>query len=435
MAEMSGQVAVLIDFENLVRGSGEDESIDCEVLIRLAEEYGRVLVANAYADWRWKDVNQYQLDLVRLGVDLVHVFGKTGYGGFKNAVDVKMAVDAVSSISSMPHLDTYVIVSGDRDFIHLLKELRRHGKMVIGVSPSKAASNDFAALCDRFVRYESLLSTFEGGGQGQAPNESSGASGQRPGLDQVRDALRSILSTRPDGLKGAMIKPMLRRELSPSFDESDYGFSRLSDLLVQMNDVVRIVLAPDNGGDITVYPVDTASAEIEEELEGEALISRLIQRANLKHYRYERNRERRHEILKAFFEVCRGGYFTWEQVQKKLLEEESSAPDLSVTQISRYLTALYQARAFEPEHDHQDLPLRQRSMRLRPEIETAEDLVKVYEGNVVYKVVANKGDIELSTDLLCEVLGLDPDDEEQKRYCRDLVAESKKSLVRQHAEA
>ena len=36
----------------------------------------------------------------------------------KNAVDVKMAVDAVSLMSSLPHIDVYVIVSGDRDFIH-----------------------------------------------------------------------------------------------------------------------------------------------------------------------------------------------------------------------------------------------------------------------------------------------------------------------------
>ena len=72
-AEM-GQVALLIDFENLVRAVDE-EDIDCDAVFRLADAYGRVLVANAYADWRMRDVNQYQADMYGLGIELVHVFG------------------------------------------------------------------------------------------------------------------------------------------------------------------------------------------------------------------------------------------------------------------------------------------------------------------------------------------------------------------------
>lgn len=115
-AATSGRVALLIDFENLVRAVDE-EDIDCEAVFRLADEYGRVLVANAYADWRMRDVNQYQADLYGLGIELVHVLGQRRGVLIKNAVDVKMAVDAVSLMSSLPHIDVYVIVSGDRDFM------------------------------------------------------------------------------------------------------------------------------------------------------------------------------------------------------------------------------------------------------------------------------------------------------------------------------
>ena len=79
-----------------------------------------------------------------------------------------MAVDAVSLMSSLRHIDVYVIVSGDRDFIHVLKELRRHGKTVVGVSPNSAVSEDFAALCDRFLRYEALTALEEPAGAGPA---------------------------------------------------------------------------------------------------------------------------------------------------------------------------------------------------------------------------------------------------------------------------
>ena len=73
----AGQVALLIDFENLVRAVDE-EDIDCEAVFRLADEYGRVLVANAYADWRLKDVNQHQTDLYALGIDLPAPSGGPG---------------------------------------------------------------------------------------------------------------------------------------------------------------------------------------------------------------------------------------------------------------------------------------------------------------------------------------------------------------------
>ena len=72
-----GKVALLVDFENLVFGlqemHGEEyaEFVDPELLFRLAEEYGQVVMANAYADWRSRDVNQFQTDLYRLGIELV----------------------------------------------------------------------------------------------------------------------------------------------------------------------------------------------------------------------------------------------------------------------------------------------------------------------------------------------------------------------------
>ena len=98
-----------------------------------------------------------------------------------------MAVDAVSLMSTLPHIEVYVIVSGDRDFIHVLKELRRRGKTVIGVSPDKAVSSDFSSLCDRFLRYEALTSKVELEGV--------------ESVAEVRAKLAEIVRENPDGLK------------------------------------------------------------------------------------------------------------------------------------------------------------------------------------------------------------------------------------------
>ena len=188
----AGQVALLIDFENLVRAVDE-EDIDCEARFSVSPtNTAGCSWANAYADWRLKDVNQHQTDLYALGIDLVHVLGGRQGDIAKNAVDVKMAVDAVSCVSSLPHIDVYVIVSGDRDFIHVLKELRRHGKTVVGVSPNNAVSKDFSGLCDRFVRYEALTDAADA----VAPED----------MTEVRSKLADIVRGKPEGLNGSAVE-------------------------------------------------------------------------------------------------------------------------------------------------------------------------------------------------------------------------------------
>ena len=264
------QVCLLIDFENLVYGLkdqyGEDrlaDELNVNLLFNLAEEYGHVVLANAYADWRAYAVNQFQIDLYRLGVDLVHVVAKRG----KNAVDVKMAVDAIETIWTLPHIQTFIIVSGDRDFIHVLKMLRRHGKTVVGVAPAESTSDDFAALCDRFLRYAALASTYTSMTALVPPESTEGET-----YSVLRRALHKIMTEYGiEGLKGAQIKPLLRRELTPTFDESEYGFLKLSQLLRAFPDVIRVEKR-NGGSDIIVYPANgkhaRTGAEVDKAISG-----------------------------------------------------------------------------------------------------------------------------------------------------------------------
>jgi len=117
----------------------------------------------------------------------------------------------------------------------------------VGVSPDQSVSEDFASLCDRFVRYGALLSSYASSSGAHPPTPTDSA---EQSLTSLRAALRDILAEYPEGVKGAMVKPLLRRRLSATFDESEYGFARLSDLLRALPDVVE-VMAGAQGGDIT----------------------------------------------------------------------------------------------------------------------------------------------------------------------------------------
>ena len=400
-----GQVALLIDFENLVRAVDEDD-IDCESVFSLAEEYGRVLVANAYADWRLKDVNQHQTDLYALGIDLVHVLGHRQGALVKNAVDVKMAVDAVSYVSSLPHIDVYVIVSGDRDFIHVLKELRRHGRTVVGVSPNSAVSRDFSGLCDRFVRYEALTSTAE-------PVDVDS-------IDEVRSRLAEIVRSNPDGIHASTVKTMLRRVLTSTFDESAYGFRSFSQFLQRMDDVVRVVPPPATGGDLRVFPtVETLPAQPDSVPDG---INALTRRAKLQKLRYERNARRRRETLARLFAFMATPDQPFSVLGlHKSMQENADTNAMSLTDLMKYARVLYMGRAFTPEPGQEDVLFRERRMSLADDVRSPEDLVLSYETPIVVRL-AKASERPLEPEHLAAALGLDGSSADDLSYCEDLLA-------------
>ncbi|MDE0452698.1 MAG: NYN domain-containing protein [Gammaproteobacteria bacterium] len=402
MAAVEGEVALLIDFENLVR-SVDEENIDCEAVVRLADEYGRVLVANAYADWRMKDVNQYQSDLYGLGIELVHVFGQRRGALLKNAVDVKMAVDAVSLISSLPHIDIYVIVSGDRDFIHVLKELRRHGKTVIGVSPNSAVSSDFSSLCDRFVRYEALTSTMEPTGV--------------ESMAEVRAKLAEIVRDNPDGLHGSEVKTMLRRALSSSFDESAYGFASFGSFLGDMGEVVRVVPAPAAGGDLRVYPVSTGGAD-----STDADAARLVRQVKLAKMGYEGDAPRRRRVLSRLFDVMTraNGTFTLSNVHGSMERTDEDAPS-SFSDIVKYARILRMGGALVVEESPEDVFFRDRSMSLTADISTVESMILAYESTVTTRLVVVAGETPIDAPMVCAVLGLDHHASGDLAYCEEVL--------------
>ena len=154
--QSEGGVALLVDFENLVLSGGGRREVDCGALLALAAGYGPVRGANLYADWRTRSMRGYPDDLFGLGVEFVQVVGRRRGRVLKNAVDVRMAVDAVALAHVMPCIDVYVLATGDGDFVHVVHALRREGKRVVGVAPEGGASAELAAICDRFVYYEAI---------------------------------------------------------------------------------------------------------------------------------------------------------------------------------------------------------------------------------------------------------------------------------------
>lgn len=420
-------VCLLIDFENLVLGLQQMvpgdlvDELDVSLLFRIAEEHGQVALANAYADWRNSRFNQFQLDLDRQGIELVHVLGR----GYKNAVDVKLAVDAIETLWTLPHIQTFVVVSGDRDFIHILKTLRRHGKKIVGVAPDVSVSDDFASLCDSFVKYSALKRTYSDAG-GASPAVTA------PERGHFEHALAGLLAKSSlQGMKGATLKQLLKRELGQTFDESEYGYAKFSELLRSLPHLVRIEVPA--VGDIVVYPADAAQRRPDAGTMPAAGGGHAAQiESMLRDYRFQPNAGKRRVLLQRMFEAMQAaGTFTQDDIARRVLESDLDST-LSVTAMGKYFAILYQSQAFLILPEQEGVPVRLRRLKLKPRFAAAEDVIRAYEYSIALKVCAIGSGVDAGQ--LLAVLGLDPEVEANVAYCADLHRQARAQSTRTPAE-
>lgn len=157
-------VAVFVDFENIVYSTRNCLNVnpDFGVLMNWCRQFGRVVIARAYADWR-RHAPTVSSILHNHDIDPVFVpsyqYGRTGnsHGSIKNSVDMHLCVDAMRVLYRYPHLNTFVLISGDRDFIPLVRALRMEGKVVIGIGVADTTSNYLGRAVDHFVFYQELV--------------------------------------------------------------------------------------------------------------------------------------------------------------------------------------------------------------------------------------------------------------------------------------
>src|SRR3546814_4379826 len=65
----------------------------------------------------------------------------------KNSADIRLVVDALDLCYTKPHIDSFVIISGDSDFSPLVSKLRENNKTVIGFGVKNSTSELLTANC------------------------------------------------------------------------------------------------------------------------------------------------------------------------------------------------------------------------------------------------------------------------------------------------
>lgn len=150
-------VALLIDWENLKLSLRDHFGVSPNIdsLLDAANASGRVVLARAYADWTRSLSSVDAPNLYRAGIEPIYVPGREADGrALKNSADVRMAVDAVDVCVRLPHVQTFVLVTGDGDLIHAVNFLQVGGKQVVVIGVRRSISDLLASTCDRLMFYE-----------------------------------------------------------------------------------------------------------------------------------------------------------------------------------------------------------------------------------------------------------------------------------------
>lgn len=234
------RIALFIDFENLVTNTGFTPSnFDLQPSLDRLLEQGKVIFRRAYCDW--SRFHEAKAHLHQLGVELVEVPPSTRAG--KNAADMRLVIDALELCYAREHINTYVIASGDSDFVPLAAKLRENDRYVIGLGVKQATSPMFVKACDEFIYLDSASRERERE-RDRDNKERDRDEPRRPRTDGqgkkkaeipgfVKQVVASLLGRATGPLNPSFIKEALVRK-KPDFDERDFGFSSFSRLLEAM---------------------------------------------------------------------------------------------------------------------------------------------------------------------------------------------------------
>jgi hypothetical protein len=81
----------------------------------------------------------------------------TDAGGDKNGADINLALDALEMAFTHSHINAFVIVGGDSDFITLVEKLKQYDRKVFVVGGRAFTSQVMQKNCTEFIAYENVV--------------------------------------------------------------------------------------------------------------------------------------------------------------------------------------------------------------------------------------------------------------------------------------
>lgn len=219
-------LAVLIDADNAAPAIVEG-------LLAEVAKYGVAAVKRIYGDWTRPNLAGWKERLLSHSIQPIQQFR---YTVGKNATDSAMIIDAMDLLYT-GRFDGFCIVSSDSDFTRLASRIREQGLTVYGFGERKTPK-PFVTACDKFIysdvlRADADTEGAEGADGAAAPTRkrSTGELRQDSRLVRLLQNAAQAVSDEDGWLTlGSMGNHIAKQ--APEFDSRNYGYGKLSELVL-----------------------------------------------------------------------------------------------------------------------------------------------------------------------------------------------------------
>ncbi len=225
MAEERLKIAVFIDFDNIEIGvrNSLGAHFDVGAVLEAVKERGEVVTKVAYGDWTratdyGRSMSQHAIHMVQRNMTP---------GGDKNGADITLALDALEMAFTHGHINAFVIVGGDSDFITLVEKLKQYDRKVFVVGGRSFTSQVMQKNCTEFVAYEDIC-----GGPGRGRQEGGrmrAVTNIAAAMPLIRRAIKLLADREMTPHLGLLKSTLL--QLDSSFSERAYGTGSFRDFI------------------------------------------------------------------------------------------------------------------------------------------------------------------------------------------------------------
>ena len=238
MADTRLKIAVFIDFDNIEIGvkSTLGVQFDIGIVLEALRERGDVVSKIAYGDWT--RAGDYSRSLTQHATKLVQ--RNLTPGGDKNGADINLALDALEMAFTHGHINAYVIVGGDSDFITLVEKLKQYDKQIFVVGGRAFTSLVMQRNCHEFIAYENLVAPRRSADRGRQSGPVSSQASIEQAVPLVRRALK-VLTDREVSPQLGLLKSTLL-QLDSTFSERTYGAGSFRDFAQKLASAGHVVL-------------------------------------------------------------------------------------------------------------------------------------------------------------------------------------------------
>jgi uncharacterized LabA/DUF88 family protein len=226
----NGSIAILWDIENVTPSS---DSLFVNGLIDYANEIGQISVAIAYGDWTKRNISKTSQALSENSFEMIHVPKSR-----KNSSDISLSIHAVEIIYQYPHIQKFILVTGDADFRPLLIKLRKHGIVTTIICDAKSASEDLLVLADDYKDFRDLIPSSESSYESEKDDKINLSQDEAYAL--LKEAV--AIMTRNNKITTLGAVKVRVKLLNDAFDESNYGFRTWKQFVLQASkkDIIKI---------------------------------------------------------------------------------------------------------------------------------------------------------------------------------------------------